>query len=218
MIEITKEIAQKVLDTVDAGLVCGVGKPIPGQMCVEAAVCYAMGLPHGDKPVCVAPSLRQLKLVLNDNSWWLSDQSRSKGLRQLAVAQLDSAGKLDEKDFVQRLVPLANTMAARASKNAAAAHAASAAAAADAHADAAASAAALAAAAAARAARATAIYAAVAVATYAAASAVAAATYATAAAAEAEKELIFFADEVVKILIDMKAPGCQWLPLCEVSP
>ena len=192
MIEITKEIAQKVLDTVDAGLVCGVGKPIPGQMCVEAAVCYAMGLPHGDKPVCVAPSLRQLKLVLNDNSWWLSDQSRSKGLRQLAVAQLDSAGKLDEKDFVQRLVPLANTMAARASKNAAAA--------------------------AARAARATAIYAAVAVATYAAASAVAAATYATAAAAEAEKELIFFADEVVKILIDMKAPGCQWLPLCEVSP
>jgi hypothetical protein len=216
MIEITKEIAQKVLDTVDAGLVCGVGKPIPGQMCVEAAVCYAMGLPHGDAPVCVAPSLRQLKLALNDSAWWVSDQSRSKGLRQLAVAQLDSAGKLDEKDFVQRLVPLANTMAARASKNAAAAtyspYTATALAA-----RATASAASAAVAAAARAARATAIYAAVAAATYAAAYAAAAATYA-AAAAEAEKELIFFADEVVKILIDMKAPGCQWLPLCEVSP
>jgi hypothetical protein len=30
-------IATKVLEVVDAGLVSGVGKPIPGQMCVEAA-------------------------------------------------------------------------------------------------------------------------------------------------------------------------------------
>ena len=53
--EITQEIAAKVLEIVDAGLVGGVGKPVPGQMCVEAAVCYAMGLPHGDEPTCVAP-------------------------------------------------------------------------------------------------------------------------------------------------------------------
>lgn len=37
----TPEIAKKLLETVDAGLISGVGNPIPGEMCVEAAVCYA---------------------------------------------------------------------------------------------------------------------------------------------------------------------------------
>lgn len=50
--EITREIAVKVLETVDAGLVKGMGSPIPGSMCVEAAVCFAMGLPHSDEPGC----------------------------------------------------------------------------------------------------------------------------------------------------------------------
>ena len=34
--EITLDIAKKVLATVDAGLVNGVGEPKPGSMCVEA--------------------------------------------------------------------------------------------------------------------------------------------------------------------------------------
>lgn len=50
-------IAKKVLEVVDAGLSSGVGNPIPGQMCVEAAVCYALGLPHGDDPACVSRAL-----------------------------------------------------------------------------------------------------------------------------------------------------------------
>lgn len=45
---ITRKIAVRVLEVVDAGLVSGVGSPEPGKMCVEAAVCYALGLPHGD--------------------------------------------------------------------------------------------------------------------------------------------------------------------------
>ena len=49
MTQITREIAQKVLNTVDAGLTKGIGKSIPGQMCVEAAVCFALGLPPADK-------------------------------------------------------------------------------------------------------------------------------------------------------------------------
>ena len=40
--ELSREVALKVLQTVDAGLVRGVGKPVPGQMCVEAAVCFAL--------------------------------------------------------------------------------------------------------------------------------------------------------------------------------
>src|SRR5277367_3655848 len=103
---INLEVAQKVLSCVDAGLVSGVGKPIPGQMCVEAAVCYALGLPHGDDPKCVAQSLRRLKIRLNDSNW-SSDQARSKGLRRLALVQLGSAGNLDEVEFAKRCANLA---------------------------------------------------------------------------------------------------------------
>jgi hypothetical protein len=42
--KVTEELSRKVLEVVDAGLVSGMGEPTPGKMCVEAAVCYAMGL------------------------------------------------------------------------------------------------------------------------------------------------------------------------------
>jgi hypothetical protein len=56
---ITAAVVQKLLTVVDAGLVKGVGVPEPGKMCVEAAVCYALDLPHGDEPQCVTPALRE---------------------------------------------------------------------------------------------------------------------------------------------------------------
>ena len=46
--EMSREIAKKVLATVDAGLVQGLGSPVPGQMCVEAALNYALGREHSD--------------------------------------------------------------------------------------------------------------------------------------------------------------------------
>src|SRR5215468_4258203 len=103
MTEITETIVHKLLNVVDAGLVKGLGNPEPGQMCVEAAVCYALGLPHGDNPYCIAPTLRSLKIRLNDSSW-SSDQARAKGLRRLAVAQLGSANVLNESEFRRRIV------------------------------------------------------------------------------------------------------------------
>jgi len=105
-IEITKEIAAKVLATVDAGLTYGLGNNTPGEMCVEAAVCYALGLPHGDDPKCVASSLRMLKINLNDSHYWGSDDNRAKGLRKLAILQLGTMGRLDEKTFVSKVVML----------------------------------------------------------------------------------------------------------------
>jgi hypothetical protein len=104
-VEINRALAEKVLEVVDAGLVKGVGVPEPGKLCVEAAVCYAMGLPHGDDPSCVAPSLRRLKIRLNDSAW-SSDKARAKGLRRLAIAQLGSAGALDENEFARRCADL----------------------------------------------------------------------------------------------------------------
>lgn len=99
---ITREQAAKVLEIVDAGLVSGIGSPEPGQLCVEAAVCLALGLPHGDEPPCVAPTVRAYKIALNDAAW-SSSETRAKGMRRLALAQLGSVGALDEVAFVQRL-------------------------------------------------------------------------------------------------------------------
>jgi hypothetical protein len=197
------EIARKVLEVIDAGLVSGVGEPIPGQMCVEAAVCYALGEPHGDKPSCVAPALRALKIKLNDASW-SSDEQRTKGIRRLGIAQLGSAGALDEKEFVKRCATLSirtcvpNALRAAASlfkkgseskekllqaadlcekdptpQNAYAARAA--------------------------------------------ADAADAADAAYAADAARDKALADYCEGVVQILIEMKAPGVQWLFLTELG-
>jgi hypothetical protein len=241
-IEITREIAEKVRDTVDAGLVSGMGNPVPGQMCVEAAVCYAMGLPHSDEPACVAPALRRLKISLNDREW-SSKAARARGLRRLALVQLGSAGALDEREFAKRIaelairkmVPLALRAAASIQKDAthrqklldaanrcevegskAAAYAAYAYAYAAAYAAyAAANAAAYAAANAAANAAAYAAYAAANAAAYAAANA---AAYAAANAANKRDEILSdFAEAVVQILIEMNAPGCQWLDLVPVA-
>lgn len=103
--EITEAVAIKVRDTVAAGLSNGMGSPEPGKMCVEAAVCYALGLPHGDDPCCVSPALRALKISLNDKRW-SSPAARAEGLKRLALAQLGSAGVLDDQEFRRRVVEM----------------------------------------------------------------------------------------------------------------
>src|SRR6266702_1211962 len=56
----------------DRILSCGLsnGLGIRGsQVCIEAAICQVLGLPHGDDPGCVADSVRRFKIALNDASW-----------------------------------------------------------------------------------------------------------------------------------------------------
>jgi hypothetical protein len=222
--EITQEIAQKVLDTVNAGLVKGLGKAIPGKMCVEAAVCYAMGLPHDDNPPCVSPVLRGLKIKLNDAEW-SSKRVRANGLRELALLQLGTDGVIDEVEFAKRLALVVinkylPSMLRKINLNR--------------EADACEKAKDLVAAAADAAARAAyAAYAAYAVsAAYARAAYARAACRAADAAAYAyadpcvvvyavpslpsdDKTLLSFAKDVAGILIDMKVPGVQWLSLLD---
>lgn len=240
-IEINEAVAANILNLVDQGLVKGVGKPIPGQMCVEAAVCYALGLPHGDDPRCIAQSLRSLKIKLNDSAW-SSKEARSQGLRRLALAQLGSKDNLDEVEFtkscstlaIKIMAPIALRAAASIQKNEKHKHALNdaanrcekegtrqsaleaktiayaAATTADSSAEADAATIAYAAAyASADAADATIAY----------TSAHTYAAYAYAYASESKKrDEVYnqFAEAVVQILIDMKAPGCQWLYLTEV--
>jgi hypothetical protein len=116
--EVNEALARKVLDTVNAGLVSGIGVPEPGKMCVEAAVCYAMGLPHSDQPTCVGEAVRAFKIRLND-SRWSSDKARTNGMRKLAIAQLGS-NVIDQKAFarivaeqcIRQIVPIALRAAA----------------------------------------------------------------------------------------------------------
>jgi len=96
--ELNTQFVNKLLKIVDAGLSCHLGKPIPGKMCVEAAVCYAMGVEHNDKPTCVDLTVREFKIRLNDQSW-TSNEARAKGLRRIAVAQLGSFNRMDADAF-----------------------------------------------------------------------------------------------------------------------
>lgn len=195
--EITREIATTVRDVVAAGLVRGVGEPIPGKMCVEAAVCFALGLPHGDDPGCVSPSLRRLKIKFNDSPW-SSNQARAAGLRRLAITQLGSLGMLDDREFVRRVVemtirksvPAALRSAASVnSKHAKALEAAAVRCEQEGTREAAQGA------------------------KQVARPAAAAYAYDAADAAARDKSLASYAEWVVEILIDMQAPGCRWLDL-----
>ena len=120
--ELNREIAKKVLATVDAGLVRGMGNPVAGEMCVEAAVCFALGLPHSDEPPCVGAAVRALKINLNDQSW-SSNEARAKGMRRIAIAQLGSVD-IDQVVFatmvaeqvIRQIVPIGLRAAASVQK------------------------------------------------------------------------------------------------------
>lgn len=79
------------------GLSCGLGEA-DGKMCIEAAVCTALGLDFDDHPKCTGNDIAEFKITLNDHKGWDSDEARSKGLRWLGIAQLGSKN-LDDKFF-----------------------------------------------------------------------------------------------------------------------
>lgn len=88
--KITSKLINEINKLLDKGLIGGdVGDPKPGKMCVEAAICYALGEDHGDSPSCVAPTVREFKISLNDADW-TSNKARADGMRDLAIAQLGS--------------------------------------------------------------------------------------------------------------------------------
>ncbi len=86
------KLVKSIISLVNKGLVSGIGDPAPGQMCVEAAVAYAMGENHNDHPRCVDDALCDFKIEMNDYSsslyGWDDELDRARGLRRLAVAQL----------------------------------------------------------------------------------------------------------------------------------
>lgn len=101
--EINFPAAIKKFDKIlERGLCAGVGDR-DGQMCIEAAICAALDLPHGDDPLCVASSVRKFKITLND-ARWSSPSARAAGLRDLGIAQIGSKGVVEDADFNRILV------------------------------------------------------------------------------------------------------------------
>lgn len=94
-------IITKYDDILSRGLSEGIGTR-EGQMCIEAAVCAAMDLPHDDDPGCVSESVRSFKIALNDSTW-TSPEARAKGLRNLGIAQIGSKDIVDDREFTSRL-------------------------------------------------------------------------------------------------------------------
>jgi len=199
-IQPTREVAIKVNRLLSHGLVKGMGVQEPGKMCIEAAVCCALGLPHSDDPACVSRAVRSFKITLNDANW-SGNIARAKGLQRMAVAQLGSDG-IDESLFVKELalscvrkiVPIALRAAARLQNtehceklNAEALKCE--AATVDNMKDAA----------------------------YSAARAAGAAAYSAADAADAaaDEVLSLMAECGVEALIKCKSPGCEWLDVCK---
>ena len=89
--KITDEIRDRITTAITPGLVSGLGQPEPGQMCVEAAICWALGESHGDRPTCVAAPDRDCAIAINDSAW-SSPAIRAKHMLPLALAQLGTAG------------------------------------------------------------------------------------------------------------------------------
>lgn len=106
---INAAIASRVLEVVDKGLSLGMGKPEPGHMCVEAAVCYAMGEPHSDQPKCVLTAIRSLKIGMNDHGIWDTsprdaNKVRAEALRRVAIAQLGTKGKVTPERWAKAYI------------------------------------------------------------------------------------------------------------------
>ena len=107
------DIEETLTEIISHGLVRGLGRPEPGELCVEAAICLALGEHHSDSPSCVADPDRQFGVLINDAEW-SSDQVRADALLPLALAQLGTAGT-DRRRWacelalltVQRVLPLA---------------------------------------------------------------------------------------------------------------
>ena len=96
------EVIRKFDGLLARGLCSGVGSA-NGQMCIEAAITQALGLPFNDEPECVAESVRRYKIRLNDTSRWISAHTRAEALRGIGIAQIGSKGVVDDKEFVRRL-------------------------------------------------------------------------------------------------------------------
>ncbi len=99
-----KKTVQKFLELIKPGLTKGKGNGSgqPGTYCIEVALNIALGGSSiSDNPPCVGEEVRNYKIGLNDCSWE-SDLIRAQTMAPIGIAQLGS-DTLDQKEF-KRLI------------------------------------------------------------------------------------------------------------------
>ncbi len=101
---ITPDAVTKLDELLARGLKSGNGTA-GGRMCIEEAICLAMGEPFSDRPTCVDSAVREYSMRLNDSKW-SSAEARAAGMRDLAIAQLGSNGVVSAPAFMVRLAEL----------------------------------------------------------------------------------------------------------------
>lgn len=99
--DITTFDVEKYDSILARGLSVGLGNR-SDLVCIEAAICIVLGLPHGDDPGCVGNAIRHYKIALND-SCWSCPKTRAQGMRNLGLAQLGSKGVVDDKEFKHKM-------------------------------------------------------------------------------------------------------------------
>jgi hypothetical protein len=94
------ETVAEILSAIDAGLVHGsVAADLPGQTALWGAIRSV------SRSTRIAEPLVRLSVRLND-AYWSSTAERAKGLRRLAIAQLDSGKSFDDAEFGRRVIDL----------------------------------------------------------------------------------------------------------------
>lgn len=182
-----------ILDRILENGLCYGGGNGTTTFCAQQALAAVCGLPITDHPECAADAPSAFSRRLNDSRGWGDDKTRAAGMRDLLISQIGSKGVVDDREFarrialktIQRVLPIWLRHGKIDEKLVLACEQAKTLEEARE---------------AALAARRAADYAA------------GAADYAAYAAAR-DKVLATFAEGVVQILIDMKAPGCKWLYL-----
>jgi len=105
--KVTQNLVDKIHSLLDKGLVSGIGIAVPGNMCIEAVISFALGEPHDGSPSCVGSLIGEFSRTLNDCPW-SSHLKRAEGMRDLAIAQLGS-DSLVQKEFKEKMQYLAIT-------------------------------------------------------------------------------------------------------------
>lgn len=107
--DVTEPQAKEIIKVVQQGLCKGIGSGKPGDMCIEAAVCYvtedAKGYLTNDSPLCVNNFLSSLKITIND-LYKGTRKNRAKLLIRLGLLQL---GTSDIPDFIIKFINLIKT-------------------------------------------------------------------------------------------------------------
>ena len=97
-LEITEELASRILNLVDAGLDDIPRDNTPTAAHCDPHVCWVDNMPTCSSVTSVSVPVRRVMEKLKDAPW-SSEEARTKYLRRLAIAQLGTAFKFNEQRF-----------------------------------------------------------------------------------------------------------------------